>query len=186
MLDAGTAIEVEVLVDLRLLLSLRRLVDRELDPLVPVRHHLRHQRTVLRRDVLVVEGDEILEAHHFLVEPDPDIHLAELHVADAVIHVLQAGFLRLEVRLLLHEPGHEQPAIVAPLDEGMNGVAVDADRRHHHFARVVLERARLVKWHGAALHCLLEGITRILHPERDVAHAVAMLVDVSGDVAGGA
>src|SRR5688572_30812211 len=42
-LHAGPAVELEILVDLRLLLALRRLVDRELDALVPARDDLRHQ-----------------------------------------------------------------------------------------------------------------------------------------------
>ena len=36
-------VKLEILVDLRFLLSFRRLVDRKLDPLVAARHHLRHQ-----------------------------------------------------------------------------------------------------------------------------------------------
>ena len=123
----GPPIEVEILVDLRLLLALRRLVDRELDPLVAVRHHLRHERRVLRRDVLVVERDEILEAHHVLVELDPDVHLPELDVADAVVDVQQSGRLRLIARLALLEAGQERAAIVPALDERMDRVAVDLD-----------------------------------------------------------
>ena len=55
-LHAGAAVEIEVLVDLRLLLARGRLVDRELDPAVAVRHHLGHERGILGRDVLVVEA----------------------------------------------------------------------------------------------------------------------------------
>src|SRR5262249_1096836 len=52
-------VELEVLVDLALALTLGRLVDRELDLPLAVRHHLRHQRGVLGRDVVVAEVDHL-------------------------------------------------------------------------------------------------------------------------------
>jgi hypothetical protein len=55
MLNAGAAVILQVLFDLGPALSGGRLVDRELDAAVPVRHHLRHQRRVLRPDVFIVE-----------------------------------------------------------------------------------------------------------------------------------
>ena len=84
-LDAGAAVELEVLLDLALALALGRLVDRELDLPLAVRHHLRHERGVLRRDVLVGEVRELREAEDALVEPDPLVHAAELDVADDVV-----------------------------------------------------------------------------------------------------
>src|SRR6202022_1906695 len=54
-LASWSLIEFEIFVDLRFLLALRRLVERELDAAVPVGDHLRHQRRVLRGDRLVVE-----------------------------------------------------------------------------------------------------------------------------------
>ena len=84
-LHAGAAVELEVLLDLRSPLALRRLVDRELDPPRAVLHDLRHQRRVLGADVLVVEVNELLEAEHLAVELDPLVHLAFLDVADDVV-----------------------------------------------------------------------------------------------------
>ena len=87
-LHAGAAVELQVLLDLGLALALGRLVDRELDAAVAVGHHLRHQRRVLGRDVLVGEADHLGEAEDALVVADPLLHAAELDVAD---HVVDAG-----------------------------------------------------------------------------------------------
>src|SRR6187551_2547186 len=89
-LDAGPAVELEVLLDLALPLSLGRLVDRELDLPLAVRHHLRHERGVLGRDVLVREVRELLEAQHARVEVDPLVHATELDVSDDVVDRDQA------------------------------------------------------------------------------------------------
>src|SRR5262249_41192134 len=119
MLYARPAIELEILVDLRLLFALRRLVDRELDPLIAVRHHLRHERRVLGRDILVVERDEILEAHHALVERDPHVHFSQFDVADTMVDMEQTGGVRLEARLARLKAWHKWTSIVATLDERM-------------------------------------------------------------------
>ena len=89
-LDARAAVELEVLLDLALPLALGRLVDRELDLPLAVRHHLRHERRVLGRDVLVREVRELREAEHALVEADPLVHAPELDVADDVVDRDQA------------------------------------------------------------------------------------------------
>ncbi len=87
-LHAGTAVELQILLDLRLALALGRLVDGELHALVAVRHHLRHQRRIFRGDVLVVEVLEHAEAHHVAIEIHPAVHLAPAHVAHHVVDVL--------------------------------------------------------------------------------------------------
>ena len=89
-LDSRTAVELEVLLDLTLALALRRLVDRELDLPLAVRHHLRHERRVLGGDVLVREVRELAESEHALVEADPLVHPTELDVAD-MARALGAG-----------------------------------------------------------------------------------------------
>ena len=89
-LRAGAAVELEVLLDLALALALGRLVDRELDLALAVRHHLRHQRRVLGRDVVVGEVDHLGHPEDALVVLDPVVHAAELDVADDVVDVRQA------------------------------------------------------------------------------------------------
>ena len=84
-LAAGAAVELEVLVDLRLLLRDRRLVERELHPVVAVRDDLAHQRGVVGGDVVADELRHVREAHDPVVELDPLVHLAELDVADDVV-----------------------------------------------------------------------------------------------------
>src|SRR5205085_12387319 len=59
MLDTFAVVEVEILFDLRLLLAFGRLIDRELNKAVPVAHYLTHERRILRRDILVVEGQDV-------------------------------------------------------------------------------------------------------------------------------
>ena len=183
MLHPRAAIEVEIFIDLRLLLSPCRLVDRELDTLVPVRHHLRHEGAVLRRDVGIVEGDEILEAHHLFIETDPNVHLSQLHVAHAVIDVEESGLGCLKVRRTLREPWHEQPTIIPSLDERVDRVTVNAYGRDDDFTSVVLEYLGLVVRHGATRHGLFERIARIFDPQRDVAYAIAVRMHVLRDLA---
>src|SRR6201995_1817463 len=54
-LHAWTTIEVQILFNLRLPSALRRLIDWELHIAISIRHHLRHQRGVFGRNVLVVK-----------------------------------------------------------------------------------------------------------------------------------
>ena len=89
-LHARPGVVLEVLRDLALAAALRRLVDRELDLALAVRHHLRHQRRVLGVNLLVVVVDDVLEPEHVLVPPDPLVHLPELDVADAMVEQRQA------------------------------------------------------------------------------------------------
>jgi hypothetical protein len=86
---AGAAVELEVLVDLRLALALGRLVERELHPVVAVGDDLRHQRRVLGGDVVADELGHVGEAHDPVVELDPLVHRAELDVADDVVDRLE-------------------------------------------------------------------------------------------------
>ena len=88
-LGAGAVVELEVLVDLRLLLGDRRLVERELHAVVAVGDDLRHQRGVVGGDVVTDELGHVREAHHLVVEVDPLVHPAELDVADDVVEGLE-------------------------------------------------------------------------------------------------
>src|SRR4051795_1531277 len=67
-LEAGPAAELEVLVDLRLPLAQRRLVQRKLDAVVAVGDNLRHQGRVVSRDVVADELGHVHEAHDPVVE----------------------------------------------------------------------------------------------------------------------
>jgi hypothetical protein len=89
-LDARPLVELEILVDLALPLAFGRLVDRKLDLAGAVRHHLAHQRRVLRLNLVVAEMDDVRHPEHPLVELDPMVHLPELDVADDVVDRDQA------------------------------------------------------------------------------------------------
>ena len=69
--------------------ALRRLVKRELDPVVPVRHHFGHEGRVFGRDVLIVEVLIERKAHHRGVKIYPTVHLVPAHVPDYVVHMQQ-------------------------------------------------------------------------------------------------
>ena len=136
----GAAVVVEVLVDLRLALALRRLVDRELHAPVAARHDLRHQRGVLRRDVLVGEVDELLHPEDVLVELHPLLHRAELDVRDDVVDAgEQAGLGRVAGVRDLGVARQERPVVAAALDEAVDRVAVGGDLREPHGAVLVVE-----------------------------------------------
>ena len=92
-LHAGASVELQVLVDLRLALADRGLVQRELDLAGSVRHDLAHQRGVLGGDVVADELLHVREPHDPVVEVHPLVHLAELHVADAVVDLGEEGTL---------------------------------------------------------------------------------------------
>ena len=70
-LHAGAAVELQVLVDLRLALADGGLVQRELHPVVAARDHLAHQRRVLGGDVVADELGHVGEAHDPVVEAPP-------------------------------------------------------------------------------------------------------------------
>ncbi len=142
-LDAGTPVELEILVDLALLAPFGRLVDGELDPAIPVRHDLRHQGAVFGGDVLVVEADDLAEAQHVPVEADPVIHPAQLDVADTMVDVLEPGGRRLVGAAHRLEAGEEDAAVVPALDQGVNGLSVGADRGGDRFPVAVPQHGRL-------------------------------------------
>jgi hypothetical protein len=58
-------------------------------PVVAVRDHLAHQRRIFGRDVAADELGHVHESHDPVVEADPFVHLAQLHVADHVIERLE-------------------------------------------------------------------------------------------------
>src|SRR6476661_205844 len=98
MLGPGTAIELDVLLDLRLsLFALSGLVDRELDVVLAVRHDDRHESGILCRNVLIVECDVTEKAHDIAIEVTPLAHLPKLDVTHDVIDHHDAGGVTLDV-----------------------------------------------------------------------------------------
>ena len=84
-MDARAGVELKELIDLALLLGDRGFVQRELDPVVAVGHHLAHQGGVVRGDVVADELGHVGEAHHAVVVVHPGIHLAKLDVPHHVV-----------------------------------------------------------------------------------------------------
>src|SRR5436305_11419897 len=143
-LDAGAAVEVEVLLDLALALALRRLVDRELELPRPVRHHLRHQRRILGLDLVVPEVDDVRHPEHTLIELDPVVHPAELDIADAMVDRDQADArARVPVARDGDVAGHVRALVAGPVDERVDRLAVGGDRRQLDRAVRILDPVRL-------------------------------------------
>ena len=63
----------------------------------------------------------------------------------------------------------------------MDRVAVDGNGRPHDLTVFVLRYHGLLDAPRTALDCLVVRVARVVHPQRDVAHAVAVLVDVGCD-----
>ena len=88
-LDARTAVGVEVLGDLALLEARGRLVDGH-DDAGAVVHHRAAQGRVLRRDLVGVEVAHLAEAQHLDVPGHPVVKAALLDVAHDVVDRLQS------------------------------------------------------------------------------------------------
>jgi hypothetical protein len=86
MLCAGGEIVIEIFFDLTLAFAFGGFVDGELDAPISVLHHLGHERGIFGGDVFVIEVHELTEAHHLMIEIDPVIHFAKLHIADDVVN----------------------------------------------------------------------------------------------------
>src|SRR4029453_13973992 len=185
-LDARTAVEVQVLVDLGALLARGRLVDGELDAPLAVPDDLGHQRRVLGGDGLVAEVDQLGEAHDPLVELDPLVHPAQLDVADHVVDSLQADRgQRGGDRGPGGEPGQERPVVAGAVEQRVDGVAVGGDGRPADDAVLVLVVARLEHAGGAPLGGGGIGGGGVGHGQGDVADPVAVAGDVVGDLGAG-
>ncbi len=184
MLDAGAAVELQVLVDLRLLLGDRGLVDRELDLEGAVGDDLRHQRAVLGGDVVAHELLHVREAHDLVVEGDPLVHPAELDVADAVVDGLEGALgRRLDHRLGGDEAGQVGAVVAGALDEGVAGLAVGGDGGEHDGAVLVLHLVRLGEAGGAVLDGVGVRGAGVRDLDGEVDDAVAVLGDVLGEEA---
>jgi len=184
-LDAGTLVEVEVLLDLGLAAAFGGLVDGELDVAVAVGHDLRHEGGVFGGDVVVVEVLVEAEAHDVGVEVDPLVHGVPADVADDVVDVEEAdGTGDVVVRDGL-VAGEEGSGVVGAVDEGVDGFAVGGDAGGGDAAVGVGEVGGVLDAAGAAGGGLDPGLAGVVDPESDGVDAVAVGVDVAGDFAVG-
>ena len=179
MLHARAAVEIEVLLDLGFPFSLGRLVDRELDPARSVRHHLRHERGVFGRDVLVVEMLELAEPHDVAVVGDVAVHVPQRHVPDHVVDVEERAGLDPGAGRAI--AGKERALVVRPVDEGVDRVTVGGDRRPANHAVLVLDVVGLLDRACAAFRGALPRPVDVLDVKRDVPDAVPVPLDVVRD-----
>ena len=154
------------------------LVDRELDPAGAVLDHLGHEGGVFGADVLVVEADELRKAQNMLVEADPLVHLALLHVGDDVVDGRQAAGLNVRrviaLRIDRAIAWSEDAPIAIAIDEAVRRVAVGLDARAFVDAELVLQdRRRLYSLRAPFGRRLVRG-RHVFHVEGDVLHAVSV------------
>ena len=185
-LDAGAAVEVEVLFDLRFALAFGGFVDGELDVAVAVGHDLGHERGVFGGDVVVVEVLIEAEAHDVFVEPDPLVHGVPADVADAVVDVQQADGARDVILRRRRDSRGGRAAVVLALDEGVEGVAVGGDGGDDGAAVLVGGFGGLDDASGAAAGGFEPALAGIVDPKRDGVDAIAVERDVVCDGVAGA
>ena len=135
-------------------------------------------------DDLVVVVNELGEAEDVAVEVDEPIHVAERDVADAVVDFEEVHSRRRNRRLLdLAEARSEDPVVVVPLDEAVADLAIREDRgAAENPVLATVEIDRLDGRAGAPLRGLGKRRARVVDEERDVLDAVAVAMDVLGDL----
>jgi len=178
-LHAGPAVELQVLVDLRLPPAGRRLVQRELDPVVAVGDDLAHQRRVLGGDVVADELGHVREPHDPVVEVHPFVHPAELHVADDVVQRHEEPLAAAGAGAR-HVAGQVRTGVPGPVDQRVPGLPVRGDRRGPHRAVGVGEVAGLLEDGRALSAGVRDAPVDVGHLERHVDHAVAVPPVVAG------
>ena len=185
----GVVVPVEILLNLALLLTSSRLIDRHLDEVIAARHDLRHQRGILSADVFVIEVLEHREAEDFFVPLHPVVHLAQFNITHCVIDKLQSTWM-LAIELIereafdMPEARHEESALLqcrqcvgtSARDEGVNRAAVGLNARHRDRACRIGVHARFIRTRAAILDRLLPRLFRVKHRHREVFHAVAVQV----------
>ena len=129
-LDAGAAVVVEILLDLRLLACpvAGSLMGNLILPLPPsITFDI--ERGILGGDGFVSEVDDLLEPQHILVELDPLVHLAKLDVADDMVNRGEASLARPRgvSASMAAKAWQERPGVVLALDEGVQRLAVGVD-----------------------------------------------------------
>ena len=155
-----------------LLLARSRFVNGELDATISGGHDLRHQRGVLRRNVVVVERNQVLEAKDILVPLHPYIHLPHLDVANAVVNLNDSDAFTWLIHL--GEPWHEVTLKVVAVDECVERVPVGVNRSNSHKSILILQRVRLDRCLCPAPNCFIECPVHIIDLESDVSHEVAV------------
>ena len=155
----GAAVELQVLIDLRLALADGGLVQRELHLPGPVRDHLAHQRRVLGGDVVADELLHVGETHDPVVELHPLVHPAELDVAHAVVDLGEeaalAGRHDGRRRDIARQVGTR---IARPFDQRVPGIAVGGDRGHDDLPVLVFEDVRCLEPAGPVRDRVVIGV----------------------------
>lgn len=181
-LDAGAGVEDDELLDLRLLLARRRLVDGHLDHAVGRAHDDRVERAELGADLRVVDAPEPVELQALLVEGAGLDHLVPVLVADAVVDADQVGRRHLDGargRRGRAEPGQERARVGVARDEGMCRVAICADDgRLDGAVLLVVEHEGLLHRSRLAGECSAVDCLDVVNLEGNVLDGITMPLEV--------
>lgn len=89
MLDAGTIIVIDVLLNLALTNAVCWLINRHLHVFVKICHDDRSEGRIVSVNHLIIHGPESMEVKHLLVPTCSWLHLTIRLVSNAVIHILE-------------------------------------------------------------------------------------------------
>src|SRR5206468_2009069 len=148
-------------------------VDGEFHPPRAVLHHLRHERAVFSRDVLVVERNKLREAHYPGIILDPVVHLAELDIEHLVINRLDPSRHARHVALVI--AGHERACVVIAVDERVDGVATGGNSGFTDTALLAFDVVGFFHALRAAFDGGIIGIVHIRHAQGYILHTIAVL-----------
>src|SRR5690606_1663316 len=180
MLNTGSAVELEVLFDLRFLPSFSRFVDGKLNVAIAVRYYLRHERAVFSGYVFVVKCDEQSESHHLFIKLHPLVHFTKTNIAHAMVDVskpdLRNGQYR-GYRLVLGEKGTR---VVVPFNKGVNGMALRLYGRRNNFSVLILHAVGFGGGICTATDCFAKRCRCVINSEGENLYAVAVDVHMLG------
>ena len=182
-LHAGAVVVLDVLLDLALLQAVGRLVERH-DDLRTVPHHGRHERRVLRADLVVVEVLHGGEAEDVGVEADPVGQLALGDVADDVVDPGQPDgpVLNRVGQALGGVAGFEEtPGVAAAVDERVHRLAIGSHLGEAQVAVLVGLRPRRARPTGRRGRSPDECRVGVVDQPGQVVHPVAVAAHVLGD-----
>lgn len=127
---------VNVLLDLRLTLSLGRLVDRHFNVFVVVGDHNGPQRAELSMNHLVVHTPKPMKTQDFFVVAHYRLHLLIRLVSYYVVYLQEIDwrdqFVQFLFKMMRLESRQEEALVVLSLDKGVNSISVSPNSGHHH------------------------------------------------------
>ena len=179
MLDAGAAVEIDVLLDLRFAHAVGWLVDGHLDLFVEVDHDDGAEGGVVGVDLFVIDGPEPMEVQHLFVPLSNRLHLAIRLVSDTMVDRTQINGREKRVQFLFQvvglEAGEEESLVLTSLHERVNRVTVSLNRCENDRTELIFEFFRLSDRSRTSRDALFIDSRSIVNGERDILDTVTVL-----------